>query len=217
MSSVFEHFYSPIKILEILKNSNNIDFIYINHPNMEYAIQNDIHINLTAEHTFYINNNTMEVLFNKYGFILSKKEYFENHTICYEFIRSNKDINIPQYPKLSFSYYNNYMARINTRISEINNIINNKENIYYLWPASMHTIPLFIHGLNYKGIKGFVDNSPNKIGKYFYGYNLECFSFSNIISNPITNVKNTCLLLGGAENYRKELILNNFIGSVIII
>jgi fructose/tagatose bisphosphate aldolase len=217
LSSVFEHFYSPIKILEILNISNNIDFIYINHPNMEYAIQNDVHINLTVEHTFYMNNNTMEVLFNKYGFILGKKEYFENHTICYEFIRSTNDINIPEYPNLSLSYYNNYMSRITKRISEINKILANKDNIYYLWPASMHTIPLFINGLDYKGIKGFVDNSPNKIDKYFYGYDLECFSFNDIISNPITNVKHTSLLLGGAENYRKELLLDKFIGSVIII
>ena len=217
MSSVFEHFYNPTKILEILKKSNNIDFIYLNHPNMEYAMQNDIHINLTVEHTFYLNNSSVEMLFNKYGFILSKKEFFENHTICYEFIRSNIDINIPEEPKLSLSYYNNYISRINNRVLEINELLANKENTYYLWPASMHTIPLFIHGLDYKGIKGFVDNSSNKIGKYFYGYNLECFSFNDIVNNPITNVKNTCLLLGGAENYRKELLLDNFIGSVIII
>ena len=217
MSSVFEHFYNPIEILEIITNSSNIDYVYINHPNMEYAIQNDVHINLTVEHTFYINNNTIEKLFNKYGFRLGKQEYFENHTICYEFIRNNTLINIPEYPKLSLNYYNNYIRRINKRIEEINSIVSNKEYTYYLWPASMHTIPLFIHGLDYKSIKGFVDNSPNKIGKYFYGYNLECFSFNDIVNSPLTNIKTTCLLLGGAENYRKELLLTNFIGTVIII
>ena len=81
----------------------------------------------------------------------------------------------------------------------------------------MHTIPLFIFGLDYLSIKGFVDNSPNKIGKYFYGYNLKCFDFNDIVTNPITNIENTCLLLGGAENYRRELILKEFKGKIVII
>jgi len=217
MSSVFEHFYKPNDILEILKNSTNIEYIYLNHPNMEYAIQNDLHINLTIEHTFYLNNNTIDILFNKYGFILGKKEYFENHTICYEFIRCNTGINILSTPPSSYIYYKNYIERINIRVQQINTIISNKEYTYYLWPASMHTIPLFIFGLDYRCIKGFIDNSPNKIGKYFYGYDLECFSFNEITTSPLTNIKNSCLLLGGAENYRKELILNEFNGLVIII
>ena len=217
MSSVFEHFYNPSKILELLKNSMNIEYIYLNHPNMEYAIKNDLHINLTVEHTFYLNNHTIDDIFTRYGFKLGKKEYFDNHTICYEFIRSNTIITLPPNPKVSLLYYKEYKKRINIRVKEINSIMCNKELTYYLWPASMHTIPLFIFGLDYLSIKGFVDNSPNKIGKYFYGYNLECFDFNDIITNAITNTVDTCLLLGGAENYRKELVLNDFKGSIIII
>ena len=217
MSSVFEHFYSPTTILELLKNSMNIEYIYLNHPNMEYAIKNDIHINLTVEHTFYLNNSTVYDIFSKYGFKLGRKEYFDNHTICYEFIRSNNIPSSISNPKLSLLYYKEYTERINTRVKEINSIISNKELTYYLWPASMHTIPLFIFGLDYLSIKGFVDNSPNKIGKYFYGYNLKCFDFNDIVTNPITNIENTCLLLGGAENYRRELILKEFKGKIVII
>ena len=217
MSSVFEHFYKPTDILELLQKSKNIKYIYLNHPNMEYAIQNDIHINLTVEHTFYLNNDSVDTIFNNYGFILGRKEYFDNHTICYEFIRLNKVNNIVSLPKKTMINYKNYIERIYTRIKEINKIVSNKENTYYLWPASMHTIPLFIFGLNYKSIKGFIDNSPNKIGKYFYGYDLQCFSFNDIVNNPLTNIETTCLLLGGAENYRRELKLEKFKGSIVII
>jgi hypothetical protein len=211
MSSVFEHFYSPLEILTLLKQSPSITNIYINHPNMEYAIQNDVHINLTTEHTFYCKNDDIERLFNLYGFKLHRKEYFENHTICFEFIRShNIVINPLSHNNQSLRDIESYIARIQSRVYQINSFMEqNKNKTFYLWPASMHTVPLFIYGLHYTNIRGFIDNSPNKIGKFFYGYNLECFSFKDIVD---TSTENTCILLGGAENYKRELELSHFKG-----
>ncbi len=211
MSSVFEHFYSPLDILTLLNKSLSIKHVYINHPNMEYAIKNDVHINLTTEHTFYCKNDDIETLFNLYGFKLHRKEYFENHTICFEFIRATDIVIKPQqHNNKTLHDIESYIARINNRVHHINLFMEqNKHKTFYLWPASMHTVPLFIYGLNYKNIKGFIDNSPNKIGKYFYGYNLECFSFKDIVDK---SNENTCILLGGAENYKRELHLSHFKG-----
>ena len=58
------------------------------------------------------------------------------------------------------------------------------------------------------------DNSPNKIGKYFYGYNILCQSFDKVIQS---SNEDTYILLGGAENYRKELNLTNFKGKLYTI
>lgn len=213
MSSVFEHFYEPLTILEQLQNARNIKYIYLNHPNMEYAIKNDVHINLTVEHTFYIKNDDIERLFAKYGFKLRRKEYFQYHTLCLEFIRSDDA------PEMEFAITNKtksdiqeYIQRIQTRVDTIHTFLDNHpDHDIYLWPASMHTVPLFIYGLDPKRLKGFVDNSPNKIGNIFYGYNLKCYSFKDVID---TSSENTCILLGGAENYKRELQTANFKGTL---
>ena len=70
----------------------------------------------------------------------------------------------------------------------------------------MHLVPLFINGVSTSNIKGLLDNSPNKIGKLFYGYNLTCYNFKTVVDSSDTN---TSIFLGGSPNYRKELMLNN--------
>jgi hypothetical protein len=211
MSNVFEHFYKPLEILEKIRDSN-IEYIYVNHPNLDFALENNVHINLTAEHTFYINNRFMTQLFKKFGFKQTKIEYFENHTICYEFKRDNNtntNINLLN----DTSSFNKYIISINEIVKKINTIIEeNKGCKFYMWPASMHLVPLFINGCNYSKLTGLLDNSPNKIGKYFYGYNLLCESFKEIIN---ISDKNTYIFLGGAENYRKELDISHFKGHII--
>lgn len=216
MSSVFEHFYEPKKILEILQNTKNIEYIYINHPNLDYALENNVHINLTAEHTFYIQNEMLEKLFNVHGFHLTNKNYFENHTICYEFTRNYSETSqnyLTDKSKETILF--NYINRIKDKINYIHRIIEENPGLnYYLWPASMHLVPLFINGLNYTKFKGVLDNSPNKIGKFFYGYNLECFNFKEIIEK---NDANNCIFLGGAPNYIKELNLESYQGKLYFI
>lgn len=78
----------------------------------------------------------------------------------------------------------------------------------------MHLVPLFIHGFDYSRLIALLDNSPNKIEKIFYGYNLLCKNFKEVIA---TADKNTLLFLGGAANYRDELDVSLFKGEVIII
>ena len=215
LSSVFEHFYNPIEILNIFKNSNNIEYIYLNHPNMDYAVQNDVHINLTAEHTFYIPNDKVTSLFTQYGFQQTRINYFENHTICYEFKRSTNAY-LTTYTLLdTYKDITKYLQRIKLRVDSLNTLIQENPNAkFYLWPASMHIVPLFTHGLHYTHLEALLDNSPNKIGKYFYGYNILCQSFDKVIQS---SNEDTYILLGGAENYRKELNLTNFKGKLYTI
>jgi hypothetical protein len=212
MSSVFEHFYSPLTILEKIQKAKNIEYIYINHPNMDYALTNDVHINLTAEHTFYINNSFLPKILNNYNFELVKEEYFENHTVCYMFKRNNNLIATDSISNNLDSFYN-YSKRLKETVEKLNNIMKNDETKkFYMWPASMHLIPLFINGFNYSKITSLLDNSPNKIGKVFYGYDLICESFTEIMNNED---ENKVIFLGGASNYKKELDLTNYRGQII--
>lgn len=211
MSSVFEHFYNPLHILDILQKSLSIDYIYINHPNMDFALENHIHINLTAEHTFYINNSFLEKIFNTFGFILQRMELFENHTICYEFKRSS--ISFTNILDNEISAFYKYISTIQHTVKKLNDMMDNNPTMkYYIWPASMHIVPLFINGLQYNRVTALLDNSPNKIGKYFYGYQLVCKSFKDIIQN---GDENTCIILGGAPNYKKELDTSTYKGVLV--
>lgn len=208
MSSVFEHFYEPLNILEKLKKSKNIKYIYLNHPDLEYSIENNLYINLTVEHTFYIENNFLIGLFNKYGFKLKEQLSFENHTIMLQFERTtNIEYNTEIININSNINVTRYLSILNEKVNKINQYIkNNIDKKYYLWPASMHLAPLLINGLQINLIEGMLDNSPNKIGKYFYGYNLKCYSFEEILNK---NDDNICIFLGGSTNYKNELKLLN--------
>lgn len=208
ISSVFEHFYNPRDVLKKLYESSNIQYIYINHPELEFAIKNDVYINLTTEHTFYIENNFMTELFDMYGFTLSRKASFENHTTCFEFTRTSYTISEKKIKnKTSMADIKKYIMRLDNKIKNMNTFMEENPNYqYYVWPASMHLTPIFTHGFHTEKLKGLLDNSPNKIGKFFYGYNLPCFSFNEIVAHADSN---TCIFLGGSANYRQELILQN--------
>jgi hypothetical protein len=69
-------------------------------------------------------------------------------------------------------------------------------------------------GLEYKNLSGVLDNSPNKIGKYIYGYNLLCSSFDELLKN---NQENVTVFISGAGNYIKELDLTNTKIEIIFI
>ena len=77
---------------------------------------------------------------------------------------------------------------------------------FYIWPTSVHSTPLFTFGLDYNKLSGVLDNSPNKIGKYIYGYNLLCSSLNELLRS---DEKNVCVFISGAGNYIKELDLTN--------
>lgn len=208
MSSIFEHFYKPRDILQKLRDSKNIQYIYLNNPDLEYAIKNDIYINLTTEHTYYIENHFLVDLFASYGFTCKRKNSFNNHTICFEFVRdTSSSLDCKLINKTSLRDMKNYFLRMEQKINMTNTFMALNPNYeYYVWPTSMHLAPLFTNGLKANKLRGMLDNSPNKVGKFFYGYNLECFSFTEITSKKDSNI---CIFLGGSPAYRNELRLQN--------
>jgi hypothetical protein len=100
-----------------------------------------------------------------------------------------------------------YITSITKKVEKINYYINNNpDKQFYIWPTSAHSIPLFIFGLEYKKLSGILDNSPNKIGKYLYGYNLKCYSFNDILNSHDSDI---CVFVSCAGNYIKEISLDN--------
>jgi hypothetical protein len=77
----------------------------------------------------------------------------------------------------------------------------NKNKNICIWPASVHTqFLLMCLNLSNKEIDYVLDNSINKIGKYMYGYNLECKSFIDYKDN------NDCAIILNGGCFNKEVI-----------
>lgn len=206
MSDVFEHFYNPTVILNKLQNSS-IEYIYLNHPDFEYSIDNNIHIILNCEHTFVIEHDFLFKLFENYGFHLNRRFDFENQSLFLEFKKSvhiaNNILKNVMLPNKIKTFMDNTI--LNVKI--INNYIEmNPNKQIYIWPVSMHTIPLFTMGLNYKKLSGMLDNSPNKIGKYLYGYQLLCSSLNDILETGSSNIT---IFISKSGNYIKEINTHN--------
>jgi hypothetical protein len=217
MSDVFEHFYNPIDVLNKIKNSPNVRFIYLNHPDFDYSIKNDIYINLNCEHTFLIEHQFLFSLFNNYGFLLKRHHNFENFSLFIEFERNQIDaiIEKPLYNSNIKTDCETYFLKIINIVSKINKYMQSNSTMnFYIWPMSIHSVPLFTLGLNYKKLSGILDNSPNKIGKYIYGYNLLCSSLDELLQN---GKEDDCVFISGAGNYIKELDLSNTKIKIIFI
>jgi hypothetical protein len=179
----------------------------LNHPDFEYSIDNNIHIILNCEHTFVIEHDFLFKLFENYGFHLNRRFDFENQSLFLEFKKSvhiaNNILKNVMLPNKIKTFMDNTI--LNVKI--INNYIEmNPNKQIYIWPVSMHTIPLFTMGLNYKKLSGMLDNSPNKIGKYLYGYQLLCSSLNDILKTGSSNIT---IFISKSGNYIKEINTHN--------
>jgi len=207
LSHIFEHLYEPIKFLDNISESENIKYIYFNHPDFEYYCKNNIHNILNIEHIYYFEKQLLVNLLKKYNFILDKEYNYNNHSMFLKFIKTaNIDTESQIINRTSKNDTLNYFKSMHYKISKLNNIMSDKTKNFYIWPASAHTVILFVNGLNHNNICGILDNSPNKIGKILYKYNLKCLSLNELIKNKDDN---TYIILGGAGNYLNELAINN--------
>lgn len=216
ISHVLEHFYEPNKILEKIYLNQNIKNFFLVFPDLEYYINNNVLHVLNTEHIYYVDNDFLIKIIESYGFDLIEKEYYNNHSVLFYFKREQfikkKSINFINTNYSLDLYYNNIFKNIKSCTNLLNTYYNCKK---YIWPASIHSLYLFIFGLNEKLLDGVLDNSLNKIGKKLYGINLEIFSFEKIIND---NNENTVIILnGGVFNIEVESkIINSKIKYLII-
>jgi hypothetical protein len=204
MSHVFEHFYNPIEILKKIQDNENIKYLYVNHPNLEYYCKQNVHNILNIEHSFYIENDFLIKLFKRYGFESKRIVSYETHSIFIEFHRcESMDNHIKLINNESIIDSHSYFSNIAKSVSMLETILSNDEYKYYIWPASAHSIALFTGGLTYSKFSGILDNSPNKIGKILYGFNLKCYSFRETLNIKSDKI---CIILSNAGAYCDEII-----------
>lgn len=210
MSHIFEHLYKPMEILEKISKSANIKYVYLNHPDFEYNVKNDVYVVLNSEHIYYIEYDVLISYFEKYGFLLEKRYNYDNHSIFLSFKRFTETRlfdEIRLINKNTVKDISNFFRNMQTIVNKLHHIIKETPTKkYYMWPASAHSISLFACGFDTTLLSGLLDNSPNKIGKYLHSYNLYCSSFKEVLENKDPD---SCVIVGGAGNYIKDIIIDN--------
>jgi hypothetical protein len=203
MSNLFEHLYDPIGVIQKLYAAN-IKYIYLNNPDLETNSKENTYIILNTEHIYYIENEFLYSLFEKYGYKLKEKTPYKKHTIFMKFERQDKqNLELSLVNKTAVEDCKRYFHDMISKISKINMILESGKKVY-MWPAATYNIVLFVNGLRHDLLAGLADNSPNKIGKKLYGYNIECFDFKKILNSDDPNI---IIILGGSPDYRNELLL----------
>lgn len=182
-SHVLEHIYDPIKFLkDCNKIINDGDVTIFSIPNIKWLLENKALPTsiLHFEHTYYVDDENIELFLNKSGFELNETKNYKNHSI---FIKATKNSNIYNNNnikrfdlKKSFleivQYYNNEIEMINDKLQD-------KE--YYLYSAHINSQFMLNYNIS-KNIKGLLDKSTSKIDKKLYGYEYEIYN-PNIIKN----------------------------------
>lgn len=179
ISHVFEHFYDPLNILDVIKNNKNVENMILVWPDLEYYKNNNNYHVLNTEHTFYIDNSFVKKLFNNHSFEMLEEIFYENHSVIY-FFKRNDNLICEKLINVHHSI-DNYFNNILNKKEEIYKFIQdnkNKNKKICIWPASVHT-QFLIMLLEITEFDYVLDNSVNKIGKYLYGYNLECKSLQD--------------------------------------
>jgi len=196
-SHVFEHSYEPLKFLNkinsLLSESGSH---YISIPNMRKWL-NDMATNaLHFEHTFYVDENVMEIFLNKSGFVIDKIEV-SDHSI---FIKAKKFDNIP-IKDIDLSYIKNvfvdYINTLNDDILSLIRKINGRK--VYLFGAHIFSQYLLCKGIDESDVICILDNDSRKQKKRLYGTNL-------IVESPdvIVDVESPIIILR-AGVYNEEI------------
>ena len=216
ISHVFEHFYEPMNILKKISSNINIEYFVLVFPDLEYYINNDVLHVLNTEHTFYIDNKFLIQILKINGFDLIDEIYHKNHSVIFVLKRNTSNIienQIINFKNTNYSidtFYNNIFMKI----QYYNKVIHENQNKQiFIWPASIHSLYLLVFGLN-TNFYGFLDNSPNKIGKLLYGTNKLIVSFNKIINENNNNV--IIILNGGVFNTEIDEIIKKFTNILFI-
>lgn len=178
MSHIFEHFYDPRRIVEIISLYPNVKDLFISLPDLRSYLKQFILNVLNVEHTYYVDTPLLKGLFSRYGFTLEQVKSFKDHSIFYHFKRQpslptkTETMNmISSVTKPDFLVYFDVIRR---NVSRMNRWLSMGHSIY-LFPCHFFVHYLTMFGLRSHKLKGVVDNNPSKWGKRLYGTSLTCF------------------------------------------
>jgi hypothetical protein len=203
LSHVFEHLYKPIELFKIKSK-----YVCLSIPNIPLYINNFILNFLNIEHTFYFEEEHIEILFNNFQYKLINKKYYLDHSIFLLFeydetletkiFNNNLIYSINNKFELYFNKINEIILKVN-KYTNINNTDNTNKK-FAIFPANMYIQYLVCLGLDISNISYYYDNNNNKLDKLLYGTNIICKNLNFFIENNDYEI----ILLGFL--YNKEII-----------
>lgn len=215
-SQVLEHAYDPQNFLKtisgFLKTGDKLIFAY---PNLKLWLEKKYTNAINFEHTMFLTEYFVDYLLIKYGFKITDKQSYQDHSIFYTAEKLDAPLCLPKISnkykeyKNIFSDFTDYHENL---VKELNQKIEQTENSIYLFGAHIFSQYLIGFGLKTDKIINILDNSPLKQEKRLYGTSLIVKS-PKILKNK--HKVNLILKAGIYNNEIKKDILENINNKVI--
>ena len=212
-SHLFEHIYDPNLFLKNIHETLEPNGYHIfSVPNLKFMIKKGFSNAMNFEHPYFLEENMIDYLLNKNGFVIVKKKKFLNHSIFYETKKIQKKSNNKiGYKKFDINkkLFINYNKKLKKDIFNLNKKIKDRNNIF-LFGAHIFSQMLIFNGLNLNSVKNVLDNDKKKQNQYLYGTNIKV-----IDPTSLKKIKNPIIILRAAQYSKeiKELILKKINSS----
>jgi len=185
-----EHCPQPNKFLKrIIEPIKENGFIYVEVPNLDYMIENNIMYDFTIEHLIYFNKNSLESLFKQNNIEIIKISLNRNgHNICV-LGKINK---------------NEKLKKINYKINKFIKDLNYKTSLLkgktVIWGACHHTFEILMRTNLRKKINYIVDSNDEKEFGYSPGSSIKILKPNHLKKSQPQN------LIISASSYSNEVL-----------
>lgn len=202
-SHVLEHVYKPVEFINQISSHTLIGAdMYISFPNMDGLINSGGLNSLNFEHTYLLNPEQAELIFENAGFLIVKKEDYLSHSHFYHLKKKDNISKIPlQFPnigKQSIEFLK-MVDSLKGFVSSTNKYIDSHKGGVYIFGAHIFSQSFITLGLKTEKILGILDNSKSKQNKRLYGTPFRVFDPS-----VISGAENVVVILN-ASHYQTEI------------
>ena len=172
-SHVWEHIYKPIEFIEQISNHVSIGAdMYISFPNMNGFIKSGGLNSLNFEHTYLLDPQQAESIFENVGFSIIEKKMYLSHSYFYHLKKKTntpkKFIEVPNIG-LQSNEFLKMVKSLKDFVSTTNKFLRLHTGPVYLFGAHVFSQSFVSFGLNIDKISGILDNSKDKQNKRLYG------------------------------------------------
>lgn len=202
-SHVLEHIYKPVEFIKQISMSADMDCeMYVSFPNFHGLIESGSLNSLNFEHTYLLDMNHAELIFQNAGFSILESSNYLDHSYFYRLKKVSKEVNKSQKFSNVSSQSQKFLEMVlglKKFVESANLEIANHVGPIYIFGAHIFTQALLTFGLDQSKILGILDNSIGKQNKRLYGTNFRVFS-----PLEIKNQDNVIVILK-ASHYQEEI------------
>ena len=148
-SHVLEHAYDPALFMQLIYNKINYgQTVYLSYPRLEVWLDKKYTNALNFEHTVFLTEPHLDAMFEKIGFKLNKKEYFQDHSVFYKLTKSEpKIINFPNLYDQNITLFNSFIKHHQDDVRKLNNLMSASQSHFYLFGAHIFSQFLIVWDL----------------------------------------------------------------------